>query len=106
MTEQDFSASLRRKIIWALLLLLVSLGAMLVALQIGVERGQNTALARQNDNNDNERGSNESKRESERQKGDPNDPNDRRPLHEHPAFDERVAERNRMVRWTPTDRCP
>jgi protein-L-isoaspartate(D-aspartate) O-methyltransferase len=102
MTEENMSASLKRKITFELMILLVALGVLMIILQINMERGPNAVLARQNEDSENEGASDEPSKEAERQKGDPNDPNDKkglRPPHEHPAFDERVAERNRMVKW-------
>ena len=79
---------------YGLLLLLIVLGLFVIVANIDTARGPEATLA--GPEKDTER------REpaDEQEPDDPNDPNDKkelRPLHKHPAFGERVAERTRMV---------
>jgi len=92
--------SLRRKIAWGLLFLLILLGLLIVFFRNGAAGGPETILAGQNEQSEDKGAPAEPKKAPGRDRSDPNDPNDERllrPLHEHPAFAERIAERVTMV---------
>ncbi len=106
MADEHSAKSKRTK--WRVLYTVVALGILVAVfwpliadVSVKMAKTPGTTFAGQEAESENSQVYTEPNETSEREPSDPNDPNDKkglRPLHEHPAFDERVADRDRMVK--------